>query len=50
MAKKPKQIPVQRNPFTLHLLRRQGEGAHGQSFKAKRRDDKVKLKTGKYEV
>ena len=50
MAKKKHKIPTPRNPFTLHLVRRQGDGAHGQTFKARRRDEKMKLKSGKLDL
>jgi hypothetical protein len=45
MARRKKNAaPKERNPFVQHLINRKGSGAHGQSKKAKRRDDKVELK------
>lgn len=38
-----KALPKPRNPFVRHLITKK-QGAHGQSKKAVRRDDKAELK------
>jgi len=40
---KTKTVPKPRDPFVQHLVKKK-QGAHGKSYKAHRRDDKVALK------
>ena len=44
MKRKPK-VPKERNPFVA-LLATKRSGAHGKTNKAKRRNEKIKLKNG----
>ena len=47
MKRKQNELPKQRNPFVEHM-RFKVAGAHGQTKKAKRRDDKAALKKDIY--
>ena len=47
MKKKP--LPKPRNPLVQHLVNRRGGGVHGQSPKAKRTQEKARLKAGHYD-
>lgn len=48
MAKK-KVVIKPRNPFTVLLANRGGNGAHGQTPKAKRSQAKAKMRKGDYD-
>lgn len=41
---KKAKLPKSRDPFTVHLVKRGGQGAHGQTPKAKRTQEKARLK------